>query len=710
MQTEFLGRNSRSEWGVEMAPSVDSELGVLAGTDFFGVPRSGATTKPNPGGNENGSEENKSPSLPSVDRQSIASDIPTDEDKHAQHVKEVATQLNLGESETEQYCEFCKKFQTEQCAMKDDPAPPNKDSLACYYYEEKPESAGFQAESEESEKGEPERKSQADKLVGLCLVEEPTLFKDQTGTPFAWVNQKGVKVTVPLRSRLFKSWLSSLLWEAEQKAPGNEALSSALNVLVSKAMFDGPRITLYNRVALGDNCFWIDMTDDKHRAIKVTAEGWTIIDNPPILFKRHSHQLPLAIPTRDKKEISAWRLLDFFNIPATEEERKKNDCKDMLPNSRLVIVCQCVSFLIPNIPHPILLFYGTQGSGKSLIFKLLKRLLDPSSIELLTLPRSENERIQQLEHHWICGFDNVTHLPDWMSDTLCRAVTGSGFSKRELYTDDEEDVLYNFIRCVLLNGINVAAQKGDLLDRSTIQGLVNIETKDRRTEEAIFAEFEKCKSEILGAFLDVLVEAMQLIPKVNPTKLFRMADFTRWGIAISQALGNTEKEFLDAYELKVKAQSEEAAHASPVATVLLDSFNTATEPWEGTPTQLYMRLNEHAKMLGITTRQKAWPKAPSTLVRRLNELAPSLKSLGLDVETGIRIGHGGPRRVRINTVTADTADTNHEKDGEKGDGKGDSTKSEPSPKPTPLEHGQSTFGDDGDDGDSTLHNNSREDA
>jgi energy-coupling factor transporter ATP-binding protein EcfA2 len=555
---------------------------------------------------------------------------------------------------------------------------------------------GLSKDLEKAEKGEPERKSQADKLVALCLLEEPTLFTDQTGMPFAYVNQKGVKVTLPLRSRLFKSWLSSLLWEAEQKAPGNEAISSALNILVSKAMFEGPRITLYNRVAPGENCFWLDMTDDKHRAIKITSEGWSIVDDPPILFKRYNHQLPLAIPTRGS---DAWRLLEFCNIVTSESEQAKLDSKDMIPNTKLVVICNCVSFLIPTIPHPMLLLYGIQGSGKSVIFKLLKRLLDPSSIELLTLPKNESERIQQLEHHWLSFYDNVTRLPYWMSDTLCRAVTGSGFSKRELYSDDD-DVIYAFKRCVGLNGINIAAQTGDLLDRAVLVGLTNIEKEKRRTEEELFTEFEKCKPEILGAFLGVLVKAMQLYPQVDPAELFRMADFTKWGCAISRALGNTEKEFLDAYGLKVKAQSEEAAHASPVATILLDSFSTAKEPWEGTPTQLYMRLNEHAKMLGISTRQKAWPKAPNTLVRRLNELVPSLKSLGLDIETGIREGHGGPRRVRINTVTTVTP---HEKHGEKGDDKGDDSKNEPLPEPSLLEHGQLTLGVDGDD---TFINNS----
>jgi len=556
----------------------------------------------------------------------------------------------------------------------------------------------------EEDEEDVERKSQADKLVTLCLFGEPTLFTDQTGMPFAYVNQRGVKVTIPLRSRLFKSWLSSLLWETESKAPGNEAISSALNVLISKAMFEGPRITLYNRVAPGENCFWLDMTDDKHRTIKITSEGWSIVDDPPILFKRYSHQLPLAMPTRG---CDAWRLLDFFNIATSESEQVKLDSEDKIPNTKLVVMCTCVSFLIPTIPHPILLLYGIQGSGKSVIFKLLKRLLDPSSIELLTLPKNEGERVQQLEHHWLSFYDNVTHLPHWMSDTLCRAVTGSGFSKRELYSDDD-DVIYGFKRCVGVNGINIAAQTGDLLDRAVLVGLSNIEKEKRRTEEELFTEFEKCKPEILGAFLDVLVRAMQLYPQVNPAELFRMADFTKWGCAISRGLGNTEKEFLGAYALKVKAQSEEAAHASPIATVLLDSFASLKEPWEETPTQLYMRLNEHAKVLGISTRQKAWPKAPNTLVRQLNELAPSLKSLGLEIETGIRTGLERTRKIRINIVCTVLTVRDHEKHGENTDDTTDGSKNEPSVLSSAEKHGQTTLADDTDGTDDTFTNNSKE--
>jgi len=488
--------------------------------------------------------------------------------------------------------------------------------------------------------GKEKKPSQADKLIKLCLVHNPTLFHDQHKTPYVRVQQSNVNVTLPVRSKPFKTWLASLLWQDEEKAPGTEAVYSAINVLEAMAIFKGLKYKLYNRVAPADDGFWIDMTDDKWRAIKVTAEGWEIVDQPPILFKRYSHQQPMVEP---KRTGDPWRFLDFINIDKEDEA------------TRLTLLCTIISYLIPNIPHVILCLYGIQGSGKTMLFKLIKCLIDPSAVDILTLPRDERERIQQLDHHWCAFYDNVTKLPFWMSDTLCRAATGGGFTKRELYTDDQ-DVIYNFKRCVGLNGINVAAQRGDLLDRILLVGLQDIPKTKRRTEKQLLGEFESCKAEILGGFLDTLVKAIQVYPSVNPKGLFRMADFTRWGCAIAIALGKTQEDFLNAYEKKVQMQIEEAALASPVATVLIDLMESIKE-WEGTPSQLYIALLNRAKELSISTRQKIWPKASNSLVRQLNELIPSLKALGWEVVTGVRAGPEGTRRILINSVRTDSIDS-----------------------------------------------------
>ena len=478
-----------------------------------------------------------------------------------------------------------------------------------------------------------DKRSQADKLIFICLEQKPQLFHDQHDMPYIRVKQKNANVIFPIKSRSFKVWLANLLWKEANKAPSADALAGALNVLQAKALYEGQKHTLFNRVAPAPDGLWIDMADKNWRAIKVTAAGWQIVDNPPILFKRFSHQKPLATPDA---EGDAWNLLDFLNIDKKDEA------------TRLLFLCAVISYLIPLIPHVIIVLYGIQGSGKSTLFKIVRRIVDPSAVETLTLPQNERERVQQLDHHWCAFYDNITSLPTWMSDTLCRAATGGGFTKRELYTDDQ-DIIYNFKRCVGLNGINIAAQRGDLLDRSLLVGLEDIPKKKRKTDEQLLKDFEACKPYILGGFLNTLVKAIREYPYVKPKELFRMADFTRWGCAIAKALGKTEEDFLNAYATKVRLQIEEAAHSSPVATVLID-YSSDHPRWEGTPSNLYKILLGHAKEMGISTRQKEWPKAPHILVRKLNELAPSLNALGLEVVTGIHTGLA--RRILINSVSS----------------------------------------------------------
>lgn len=337
------------------------------------------------------------------------------------------------------------------------------------------------------------RQSQADKLIQLCLDQNPVLFHDQTKTAHVRMKQNAITVTLPIRSRPFKTWLAHLLWKNEEKAPGNEAISSAVNILEAMALFEGEKHTLYNRVAPAPDGIWIDMADDKWRAIKVTAEGWQIIDDPPILFKRYNHQLPLVEP---KPGGDPLKLLNFINLSKEDE--------------KLLLLVTGITLLIPTIPHVVLMPYGIQGSGKSCFLKLIRRLVDPSAIGVLSLPRDERERVQQLDHHWCAFYDNVTRLPYWISDTLCRAATGGGFTKRELYTDDS-DIIYNFKRCVGLCGINIAARQGDLLDRGLLFELQPIPKEKRKTEEDLFAEFESCKAEILGGFLDTLAKAINCI-------------------------------------------------------------------------------------------------------------------------------------------------------------------------------------------------------
>ena len=52
----------------------------------------------------------------------------------------------------------------------------------------------------------------------------------------------------------------------------------------------------------------------------------------------------------------------------------------------------------------------------------------------------------------VLAFDNLSGLPPWLSDTLCRLTSGGAFSTRRLFTDQDE-ILFAAARPIILNGI-----------------------------------------------------------------------------------------------------------------------------------------------------------------------------------------------------------------------------------------------------------------
>lgn len=471
------------------------------------------------------------------------------------------------------------------------------------------------------------RDSQASRLVRLIEDQGVTLFQNPTRGAFARIHATGHLEVWPCRSKAFKQWLAREFWQAEGKTPNSDALNSALNVIEGKALFEGGQFQLHNRVAWHQGSLWYDLADENWRAVEITPEGWRIVRDPPILFQRYAHQKPQVEPVRGG---DPWRLVDFVNV--------RDELEQLL---LLVYLCTC---FIPDIPHPIPHPHGEKGSAKTTLFKVFRSLVDPSVEEVLTFPRDISELQQKLSHHWLAYFDNLSSIPDWISDALSRAVTGAGFSKRELYSDDE-DVIYAFQRCVGLNGINVVATKSDLLDRVLLFNLQLIPPDRRKKEADLLAEFEAEKPGIFGGILDVLCEAVRIYPTLALEAVPRMADFAHWGCAIARALGTTDRDFLGAYWVNIEGQSLEVVTSSPVASTLLDLMEDR-ETWQGTPAELLEELEARAERLKVKIKVKSWPGAPHILTRKLNELRGNLREMGILIDDLPRTGQQG-RRLKI---------------------------------------------------------------
>ena len=114
---------------------------------------------------------------------------------------------------------------------------------------------------------------------------------------------------------------------------------------------------------------------------------------------------------------------------------------------------------------PLLAISGEQGSAKTVLSKMLKALVDPNVAPVRALPREQRELMIAANNGHVLAFDNLSGLPPWLSDALCRLATGGSFAVRQLYTNEDE-ILFQAARPLLVNGIEDVISRPDLADRS----------------------------------------------------------------------------------------------------------------------------------------------------------------------------------------------------------------------------------------------------
>lgn len=377
--------------------------------------------------------------------------------------------------------------------------------------------------------------------------------------------------------------------------------------------------------------------------MRITSQGWQVVEEPPILFRHYSHQSPQVEPQEGNLD-------DIFEVLNVTN-----------PQSRLLIKIYLVAALLADIPLPVLVLFGEQGTAKSFFSKLMKLLLDPSILLTLSHPDSYREFVQLAAHHRAVFLDNLTSLPQWLSDALCRLCTGDGFSKRELYSDDD-DIIYTIRGLGGINGINNVATRPDLLDRALIILMEAISEACRLPEKVLLERFEKIRPGILGAMFTTLSRSMGLRDGITLERSPRLSDFAHWGAAISVAMGYEVSDFLDAYGVNVELQNQSALEESPVAQVLMSLIPQGSK-WEGSPTELLVALTERAERVGINTKDKSWPKSANILTRRLKEVAPNLRRIGIEISDErtnttrmIRVSRQGGENTVTTVTTVTDAD------------------------------------------------------
>ncbi|HEY6595937.1 MAG TPA: hypothetical protein VI011_17820 [Asanoa sp.] len=419
--------------------------------------------------------------------------------------------------------------------------------------------------------------------------------------------------------RSLKAELAAAYYAKHQAAAPGQALTDALLVLEGKAQNMMPTDVALRIATTDDGEVVLDLGGDDGRAVVIGPAGWQVVTTSPVLFRRTRATLPLPVPVRAVGAMHAGlgRLRQLLNIHDGEWP---------------LVLAWLVSALLADVPHPVLLLRGEQGTAKSTAARLLTSLIDPCASQLRTAPRNVEDWAVAASGSWMTCLDNVSDIPPWLSDAICRAVTGDGLLRRQLFTDSDVSVLA-FRRVVAMTSIDPGRLHGDPADRLLVVELARIDEANRAADRSVTAAWRAAHLAVLAGLLDLTTEVLRVLPTIRRRQLPRMADFARVLLAVDQVL---DTDGYARYTEQAGQVAEQVVEADSVALAVRDRI---TFPWQGTAGELLDKLAAERP-------PKDWPTTPQGMGGRLARAAPALRSLGWSIDAPDR-----SKRTRVWTIT-----------------------------------------------------------
>lgn len=369
---------------------------------------------------------------------------------------------------------------------------------------------------------------------------------------------------------------------------------------------------VFVRVGGLEGRLYIDLCDRSWRAIEIDSKGWRIVGDPPVRFRRAAGMLPLPAPV-EGGSIDALR--PFLNVTSDSDF--------------VLAVAWLLAALRDTGPYPLLALAGEQGTAKSTFATTLRSLVDPNSAPLRSSPREDRDLFIAANNGHVIGFDNMSGISPWLSDAMCRLATGGGWATRQLYSDSNE-VLFNAMKPIVLNGIEDVVDRPDLADRMISLTLESIPEERRKTSKELSTALDRERPAILGALLSAVSMGLRNLSSIRLARLPRMADFAQWITACEPALWPAGT-FGAAYDANCHKAIQEIVDADPVAAAV-NVMLTSKQEWRGTATALLAVLSSAA---GATvSRSRDWPSSAKLLSGRLRRVAPALRKVGIEIKFG----------------------------------------------------------------------------
>jgi putative DNA primase/helicase len=354
----------------------------------------------------------------------------------------------------------------------------------------------------------------------------------------------------------------------------------------------------------------------------------------------------LAVMDAEPKVASFFRPNGFKPLPIPKRKNGRTLAQILaallpqLDSETLVLIAAwLVGAMKPYGPYAILQIIGIQGSAKSCLALLLKRVIDPNAANLRSLPRDERAQCR------IKGSRCSTTSRRFPSPRLILFAASppvARFATRKLYSDGEA-FLIDVQRPVILTGVGDAIDQADLKSRTITIQMPPIESESRITEEEVWKRFDQAHGELLGCLVECVQVALQRSSTVEHGPLPRLADWFKWVLAAEPAMGFEKGLFERAFSMNEAQSSAMAVEASVVARALVTLMKSRTN-WAGTASHLSEAARSQIDQ-NTYNDPRAWPSTAHHFASALRRLAPDLLRV-----TGIAITFGrnsSSRKIEI---------------------------------------------------------------
>ena len=462
-------------------------------------------------------------------------------------------------------------------------------------------------------------------LVKLALAAGIELWKDGDSVPFATVPSGDHFENVRCESPVLKGALASMLVKSGKEMPTTNLLNDAVDLCRNHAMYAGEVRPTAIRVWFQDDSLYVFLADAEHRVIRVDGNGWRVIEGheAPVRFIKVGGLSPLPVPS---KAGSLDRLGEVINLTGRELE---------------LVKAFLLGTLLPSGEYPVLVACGEEGSGKSTSLEIIRSIIDPRNVALGVLPKEERDLASRCANSHLLVLDNLSSLPDWMSDRLCQIATGVGFEYRKLYNDFEPAVAKAWSP-IILGGIAGFVKRSDLLSRtitvhfSRLQGT----TKNRR-KEVILGKFRELWPEFLGGLLDLASRALRNRTSIreDAAQWPRLVDFCHWVTA------SEPPEARGAFLQLIRDQESEARKSMVDDDPLADAIRSYVTRYGAktmTADEWRKALTEAEAYGRDNPAPEGFPRSAEALAKKLPRIAPSLRAVGITVKQEARVAQRRP--------------------------------------------------------------------